>query len=232
MDYNNLWCRDIITTAIKQLAMRDVKVVYDKKHIVASRLQRGLHIVFFNAIENEEERLRYEEIKGKPSINRFKTKSPTIHIPDLHVWELLDIFKRDETGAYERTCAYLNTIKMKGSCPIEIKYILNIFLHEIGHWEQMKRLNWDVIKFTAMDINLEEAHNNESMFLQQEMRKEISNIKLGEKPVISDGLMQKLVELEEGYRQIPKEADADNYARETLEKMDINRFMRQMSKTK
>ncbi len=135
----NLECKDVITKLQAQLGLQSVDVVYDALEITKTRLKWGDHIIYFNAIDNEAEREKYKK-KSEEAQIKYKTKSAVIHIPDLKVCQIIDILKADITGAYDRTCEYLRKIKPSVECPIDLLFIMNIFLHEVGHWQQLYKI--------------------------------------------------------------------------------------------
>lgn len=217
-------CKTIVTAAQVLLKMQSVKIVFDSKKIATERFLQGKDLIYFLVMDETEEE-RYERKYDKSS---YKAKSPSIHIPDFTVDELLDVFKEDVTGAYDRTCHYLETVQMKSECPIELKFVLYIFLHEVGHWEQLKRVDGYVSKYIEDGIELAKENYEKSALLYQKIKENNLNLKDGEKPWISKSDMQELIRLEEEYRQIPKEADADNYAKKIMEEMDIEKMMREI----
>lgn len=115
---------------------------------------------------------------------------------------------------------------MKSECPIEIKFILHIFLHEVGHWRQLLNVDRCVEEFMEIDSEREKENHEKSVLLLQKIRHE--NPK-GENN-ISDDDMAELIRLENEYRKIPKEADADEFARNMMEQMDIESFLEKLDK--
>lgn len=226
MNILNIDCRDIINLLQETLHLQHVNVIYDSMETIRTRLEGGAHTIFLNVIDDEAECEKYEK-KAEVARDKYKTKSPAIHFPDLKVWRFIEVFKADVTGAYERTCHYLDSVMMKAECPIELKFVMNAFLHEVGHWNQLMGKNRHVKQYIEIDLNLEKKNADDSFELYKKIHG-IRDIQGTDRPHIPKGLMNKLIELEEEYRQIPKEADADKYAREILSDLDIDAFIKNL----
>lgn len=230
MDILNLNCKDIIQKLQVFLGLQSVSITFDDMDETKRRMEARAHTIYLNVMDNLAEQERYES-KIEEAQEKYKTKSPVIHFPNLTVWQVIEIFKADVTGAYERTCEYLESIQMKGECPVELRFILNVFLHEVGHWKQLTNIDRHVKTYMEMDRELEEANHNESAKLSIKLG-EMAVAQQSDTPKIPKKVMEELVRLEEEYRKIPKEADADKYAREVLQEMDIGSFMRMLGEEK
>lgn len=108
-------------------------------------------------------------------------------------------------------------------------FVSFIFLYEVGHWNQLQDDGWILHTFLERDL-MDEKNNHDS-------KCEIVNCALRRngKYVLGYGLKltskekEKLRKLNEEYRNIPKEADADKYAVKMLESLDLSDFYQEIS---
>ena len=118
MKVENMRCKDVIQNLQKQLKLQNVNVVFDAVEVVKQQLQRGGHIVFLNVIEDVSEKEKYEK-KPEDIQTHYKTKSPTIHFPDLEIGELIQIYQCGIGDTYKKTCNVINSIETIVEIPID-----------------------------------------------------------------------------------------------------------------
>ena len=206
-------CKELIFFLQKRLNIQYVRVCFYAKGLIKERLIRGRHIVFFTPIDSESERERYER-KSESAQTNYTTKSPMIHFPDVTIDELIQIF---QCGVEDESA---NTIsRLKNEYDIEAdKYIFIafLFLHEVGHWNQLIADDHKVRIFLLRDFEEEKRnHDAQSAIINSALRKNGNN-KLVNGFGLNNKEKEKLRKLQEEYRRIPKEADADKYAVEML----------------
>ncbi len=206
-----LQCREIINAAITNLQLADIQVIFDSEVILEQNLQRNGQIVFLHAIDDYHERKAYEA-KTESEKSSYITQSPRIHFPDLSVEKLIAMFQTDISGVYKDTSEIVNHIHMKFPCPIEIRSILFMFLHEVGHWYQlMQKCNGRVKEYSETDRDLSEKNFNETQALHRKIINRYPNKQE----------QHEIRRLQNEYRQIPKEADADTFAKAKMQEVDI-----------
>ena len=84
------------------------------------------------------------------------------------------------------------------------------------------------IESDMKDQKAAEENHYKSTELLHKVRQDNINIKDGEKYNISDDDLVELTRLEVDYRKIPKEADADEFAKKMMEQMDIGEFIKKL----
>ncbi len=169
---------------------------------------------------------KYER-KAETAKIKYKTKSPMIHFPNVAVDELVQIF---QCGAEDE---YTNTIlRLKKEYDIEADkfiFVSFIFLHEIGHWNQLE--NDDRIVYKYLLRNLTEERNNhdaQKKILTIALNRNGQN-ELGQGLKLTIKEKKALEDLQEEYRHIPKEAEADEYAVKMLKSVDLTNLFLEIS---
>lgn len=185
-----------------------VKVVYDSKKKVAERLDSP---IYFTPVDSEE-RKKYEKCRDK---SKFRTSTAAIHIPDLTLIELVDIFKCDGIGAYEDTKTKIASF-VTNDIPEEAIYVTYVFLHEVGHWKQFQNLGMNVEQYCEVDREAREEHFNKrnKVLLERQER-----LQKGNDCILTYREKIKLKNLFEEYRNIPQEKDADQFAFNNMHKI-------------
>lgn len=225
MKVENLRCKDVIQNLQKQLKLQNINVIFDAVEVVRQQLQIGGHIVFFNVIEDVSEKEKYEK-KPENIQTHYKTKSPTIHFPDLKIGELINVYQCGIGNAYKKTCNVIDPIEMIVEMPIEIKFVYFLFLHEVGHWHQLMEMNRNVKQFIEADIDAErENHEAQNLIMERVIKRNKVKSLLEKEITLTDDELQKLNQLEIEYRNIPKEFDADEYAKKTLKEINNEKIM-------
>ena len=75
---------------IETINTSNVTVVFDSSEIVARKLGAGVTTPIYFTCVDEKEKLLYERCKDK---SNFVSHTPSIHLPDLSVCELVNIFE-------------------------------------------------------------------------------------------------------------------------------------------
>ena len=214
----DITCKNIIDEVQRQLKLQQVHVCYDSMNEVANRIRSGAHVVYFSVIDNVAEREKYEK-KTDEAKKIYKSKSPVIHFPDLTINEIVEIYRCGVEDEYQRVVSLLvdNNISIKS----EVAFVCFLFLHEVGHWNQLYQKNM------LVKMYLEDGIEQEKQIF--ELQNEILNrilrnndiALLGSDIVISKKDKEKYHELQVKYREIPKEAEADEYAFSMISKLKI-----------
>ena len=118
-----------ISEVIKIINNFNVNVIFDDLINVKEKILGGQSIFYFTPIEGKEKR-KYERMSDK---SKFISSSSTIHIVDLDISNLFELFECDVTGIHEYT---KNVIKPYCDMGVseEIVYVIFLFLHEVGHY--------------------------------------------------------------------------------------------------
>ena len=189
---------------ISEINSFDVKVVFDEPKYVAERLTKGEYILYFTPVDGKE-RKKYIHLKNKEG---FKSTTAAIHIPDLSIEHLIDVYKSDVSGIYEFTKELLQEY-----CDNEINndiiYTIYLFLHEVGHWIQFCNVQKDIERYIHMDEEITKA-NFEKMSLVNAKRADRLN--KGGECLLTAKEKRLYKECMEEYREIPKEKAADQFA--------------------
>lgn len=194
-----------ISDLINVINQYDVKVIFDDIEKVKDTIFRGGHIIYFTPVEGKE-REKYERKYKK---NEFVSTSACIHIPNLTIEEIIDIYKNcDGTGIYEWTCKNI-TQHCSNIKNIDDAFIVFLFLHEVGHWNQFNELKCNVNSFMEMDIDLEKDNFDKMSELEIRRRERINK---GNKCIqtVKERKLAEQYMME--YRNIPKEKEADEFA--------------------
>ena len=203
--YKKLPCRDIITAILQDLALFPDVLFYPAYQVFPDLQQHG-QIMFLSSCDDPEERRIYNALPLEDK-SKYATKSPRIHFPDITVEELIKLLQSDEGTIYEDTRATALNVEMKSACSPEVRCLLFIFLHEVGHWYQLREdYGWRIKEFADADLELEKGLFER----QQKIQRELYN----RKPTAQEKKMLK--QLQEEYRQIPKESYANSFAKEKM----------------
>lgn len=195
---------------IKRMNNFDIKVIFESGEVLSSRISEGRSPIYFVPVRGKE-RKKYDNLSDKRK-KTFTSNSAAIYIGDLSVRELVDIFECDGTGIHEFTTSVIAPYCEKYDISKDIVYVLFLFLHEVGHWNQFKNLEKNVFDFVNMDVELYKRNFDEMQILNNKIREQnaCSNIDVGQKLTFYE--MELLKKLMEEYRNIPKEKEADEFA--------------------
>lgn len=183
----------------------DVKIAFDKPEDVIKGLMQGIATpISFTPVEGLE-RKKYEKSNNKSD---FVSTSECIHIPELELSYLIEMFKCTGTNIYDMSLQLIAP-HIKNRVSDEIEFVIFTFLHEVGHWKQFTNMSRLVEKFVNMD---EELHKDN--FIKQQMVLDQRQIRMdkGNNCPLTAKEKKALNQLFLEYRQIPKEKDADNFA--------------------
>lgn len=180
-----------------------VPKILQKKYIMGNFLLRYISLQW-------KERKRYEKMKNQ---HDFISTTAAIHIADLSIEHIIDLFECDGTGICEFT---RNIIAPYCNQKIDnnIVYITFVFLHEMGHWIQFNSLNKNVFDFIQKDLVLEK-NNFDKMENLKKQRKE--RIDRGNKCKLTAREKKLFWQYMKEYRAIPKEKEADEFALSKME---------------
>ena len=121
----------------------DVKIYFDSRQEVINKICQGdSMIIYFSPIDETEKR-KYDQCNNKCD---FVSHTPTIHIPDITVQELVETFKCDGSNLYESTQAIISKCTSE-DIPQDIILVIFVFLHEVGHWVQFQQMGNQVYEF-------------------------------------------------------------------------------------
>lgn len=157
------------------------------------------------------EKKRFENIRNN---QKFTSTTAAIHIIDLSVEDLVDIFECDGTGIYQLTNNIIEPYCNEG-IQRNIIYVVFLFLHEIGHWVQFEKMDRKVAQFLCMDVELDKENFDKVNALKKQRQERINK---GNKCILTvkeKGLFKQYMQ---EYRNIPKEKEADEFA---LSKMQM-----------
>ena len=177
-----------ISEVIKIINTFNVNVIFDDLINVKEKILGGQSIFYFTPIEGKEKR-KYERMSDK---SKFISSSSTIHIVDLDISNLFELFECDVTGIHEYT---KNVIKPYCDMGVseEIVYVIFLFLHEVGHYEE----------------NLKKVEE-----LQSRRRERIYK---GSDCSLTYKERSELEKYMKEYREISKEKEADDFALKNIE---------------
>ena len=203
--YKKLKCSQIISEVLQDLNL-NISVNYYPDYQIKENLRTHGQIMFFSAIGDEAERKSYKSLSPAEQ-DSFVTKSPCIHFPHLTVFNLIELLKSDEGTVYEETRNTANNVKMQAACSLEVRCLLFIFLHEVGHWNQlMNDFHGRVKEYSDTDLEEEKRLHDE----QNELQRRIT----GRRPTQQE--KQTMKRFQEEYRQIPKEKYANMFAEKKM----------------
>ena len=114
----------------------NANIIFDKPEKVAMKIMARNSPLYFSPVD-EKERTIFENMKDN---HDFTSSTAAIHIIDLSVEELVDIFECDGTGNHDFTNKIIEPY-CDGKIEKNIKYTTFLFLHEIGHWIQFEKMD-------------------------------------------------------------------------------------------
>ncbi|HAT4183908.1 hypothetical protein ACV3Z6_13570 [Clostridium perfringens] len=193
-----------IREVIEIINVFDVKVIFDKLTDVKDEILQGQSPFYFTPIDGKE-KCKYERTNNK---SKFISSTATIHIVDLDISELFELFECDGTGIYEYT---KNLIKPYCDMGVseEIVYVTFLFLHEVGHYKQFENMGRNVEKFINKDSVLYKENFKKNQELQN---KRIERINNGITCKLTYKEKSELEKYMKEYREISKEKEADEFA--------------------
>ena len=199
---------------IEKINIYGAKVIFDRMEDVARSIFTGNHIIYFTPVDKREEKI-YEHCGN---IDDFKSKTASIHIPDLSVQDFINIYECDGTGLYEYTKGIIAPFCNKG-VPEDIVYITYLFLHEVGHWMQFIDMDRNVTQFINWDAEAEKQNAIKMKSLEEQRRERIQR---GSKCILTAKEKKLFNQYMYEYREIPKEKNADDFAfKEIQSALDI-----------
>lgn len=187
----------------------DVKITFDKPEDVFKGLMQGIATpIFFTPVEGLE-REKYEKRNNK---SNFVSTSECIHIPELELSYMVEMFKCTGTNIYDMSLQLIAP-HIKNRVLEEIEFVTFTFLHEVGHWKQFTNMSNLVEKFIKMDEELQKEN-----FIKQQtvLDKRQMRMDKGNNCPLTAKEKKALEQIFQEYRQIPKEKDADNFAFEHI----------------
>lgn len=227
--HTSLSCKELINTAVESLNLHDISLEFYPQSVIEQAIEQGSmgNLVYMHAMSDTEEEKIYNNLPDEEKTS-YRTKSAKIFFPDVSVDYFIRVLKCDKSGMYDRTCEIanestnlvntsVNTSVNKPAnthsniaiaCPIEIKCILFIFLHEVGHWVQLsKKFDWRIKEYADWNAVEEKQSFDQQqlVFLNRESPYGLTHTEKAE-----------LERLQKKYRQIPKEANADDFAKKKL----------------
>lgn len=194
---------------IEKINIFDANITFDPLEKVKRNFSAGIVTpLAFSCVEGKE-RKKYERLRNK---SEFESHSATIHVPDLTINDIIDIFQCDAVGSYETTRKMIAPY-LQDDIPEEVVFVCFLFLHEVGHWMQFKELGCNVQKYTEQYVELYRANyeKGNQIWASREER-----IKRGNNCVLTVRERQALIQCQNEYRQIPSEKDADEFAIQNL----------------
>jgi glutaredoxin len=202
---------------IETINTSNATVVFDSPEIVARRLDAGVTTPIYFTCVDEKEKLLYERCKDK---SNFVSHTPSIHLPDLSVHELVNIYECDGTGSLEITKDILSSF-FSDDMSEDVVFVIYILLHEVGHWFQFANMSNKVEAFLSEDIELSKANFDkmQQAFIQRDER-----IRRGNSCPLTAKEKALFKQLSLEYREIPKEKDADKYALEHMEEAIVKYY--------
>ena len=214
-------CKVFIELLQRKLNLQHVRVAFDEKKVLKERLMQGSHVVFFTPIDSESERDKYEK-KPESAKAKYKTKSPMIHFPDVSIDEFVQIF---QCGVEDE---FVNTIsRLKKEYDIvadKYTFVSFLFLHEVGHWNQLQDDDRMVHMYLLRDLTEEKnIHDAQNAIISSALRRNGKDT-LGDGLELTHNEKEKLRKLQEEYRNVPKEAEADEYAAKMLRSVDLSEY--------
>ena len=181
----------------------NVKIVYDTQLETKNNLKNGKPL-YFTPVEGKEKSV-YHNKKNKGD---FVSSTASIHIPNLSIEYLINIFECDGTGIHELIKNTINPYCNLG-VPKDVVYVIFLFLHEVGHWQQFINLGKNVEKFSNLDIDARK--DNFTKFNQLEQSRH-ERIKKGNDCPLTFNEKKLCQQYMQEYRDIPMEREADEFA--------------------
>ena len=190
---------------IEKINIFDVNVTFDPLEEMEKDFSAGIIMpLAFSCVEGKE-RKKYENLRNK---SEFESHSATIHVLDLTINDIVDIFQADAVGNYEITREMIAPY-LQDDIPEEVGFVCFLFLHEVGHWMQFKELGCNISKYTERYIELYKANyeKGNQIWVSREKRK-----MRGITCELTAREKKDLIQCQREYRQIPSEKDADEFA--------------------
>jgi len=179
-----------------------VKVAFDNPEMIANNLREG-QVMYFAPLAGYEIK-KYKRSKHQ---ERFISKTAIIHIPDLTIEDLINVFECDGTGIHEITRTIIKPYYNK-AIPTNIVFVSFLFLHEVGHWMQFKEMGNNVYAFVNLDYETKRANFEKQLSLKQRFLSFTEANNTTEFKDLIDELHKNMIE----YRNIPCEKQADDFA--------------------
>lgn len=191
----------------------DVSVNYDSREKVEKMFikDNSTAIPIYFAVFDDIERKKYEKCKEKSA---FITTTATIHFPDLTLSELVNLLECDGSGSHENTLKLISPF-LNRNISENVVYVTYLFLHEVGHWFQLKNMKMKAEEYMNVDIN---AYKDNFTKMQQIGLEREERLHKGSSYNLTFREKQKLNKLRDEYRNIPKEKNADEFAINNLER--------------
>ena len=191
--------KDLIST----INIFNAKIIYDKPEEVMVRIMSGESPLYFIPVEGKE-RKKYEA----DSNEEFTSTTAAIHIIDLSVEGLVNIFECDGTGIHQFTKQMIEPY-CNEEIQRDIVYVVFLFLHEVGHWIQFEKMNKKVTQFLTKDAELEKENFDKVCSLMKQQQERINRgnpcgLTVKERRLFEQYMYE--------YRNIPKEKEADEFA--------------------
>lgn len=187
----------------------DAKIIFDKPEDVGKRIMEGNSPLYFTPVDGRE-KTKFENMKDK---HDFTSTSAAIHIIDLSIEELVNIFECDSTGIHEFTNKIIEPY-CDGKIEKNIVYTTFVFLHEIGHWTQFEKMDRKVSDFIEKDYELEKENFDKMSALSRQCEERIAK---GSQCALTVKEKRLFEQYMKEYRNIPKEKEADEFALSQME---------------
>lgn len=200
-----------IKELIEIINIFNANVIYDNPRDVQYGILQGQSAFYFVAVEGKEQK-KYKNSNDK---SQFVSNTASIHIIDLNIDEIVDIFKCDGTGIYEFTRDIIKPF-CNNNIDEDILYVMYVFLHEVGHWNQFLEMDRKVERFEKKDFQSYKDNFEEFQKIQKKI--EIRRDK-GNNCKITYNEKESLRKCGEDYRNIPKEKEADDFALKNMQKV-------------
>lgn len=196
-----------IRELIEIINIFDAKITFEPLEEVRKNFSKDIvDPLVFSCVEGKE-RKKYENLRDKSD---FISHSATIHIPDLSIDDMIDIFQCGAAGIFEATMQMIAPyLQEQEDISEKVIFVCFLFLHEVGHWMQFKELGCNVQKYMDRHAALYKA-NYEKGNLIWASRKE--RMKRGITCELTARERDALIQCQNEYRQIPPEKDADEFA--------------------
>lgn len=206
-----------IRELIEKINIFDANITFVPLEEVRKKFSSGIATpLAFSCVEGKE-RKKYEKLGNKSD---FESHSATIHIPDLTVDDMIEIFQCDAVGSYEITKKMIAPY-LQDDIPENVIFVCFLFLHEVGHWMQFKELGCNVQKYTERYVELYRANHEKG---NQIWASRDERMKRGITCLLTAREREALIQCQNEYRQIPSEKDADEFAvQHLLQILDVYR---------
>ncbi len=230
---NRIRCVDIINEVKLNLSLNDITVVFDDININEIPNKGIDSFLYFNTMDSEKEKEIYNSLSEEKKL-KYKTSSCAIHYPNISAYELSSIYKNgDYTGLYDIINEMIKDLHIN-SYSSEIILVIFTFLHELGHWKQLAEFDYVVCDFNShyyLDYQTEEKLSKRAEKLYEDY-KEYHHLIEKLNPVDIQSLSEEEVRILEPfvfglnriqreYRNIPKEMEADNFAKKMLQNINL-----------